>query len=184
MLNLLAYDSFRLWDWTSGKEKNSFTLRPQTTPLVKDRLRKADLSVRQWLNRSGIPKPQLQGRWQQTSLRTIGFRPPDSNVERDCLITNQKHLGKGSTQSVKNHGKDVHNARLLLPLKNKRLRNQRYLPALLPLSVNPTNFTPVRDRGRTTLLRWWQVPHSRGRVHAGERHLLRCPTAHLRSFRN
>ena len=53
-------------DFRRGKA--SFTLRPTATSLLNDRRRKSNLSVSQWLSRSGIPKPPLQRRWLQTCL--------------------------------------------------------------------------------------------------------------------
>ena len=73
------------------------SFRLHTASPGKDRPKYASPSASQWLSRSGIPRPPSCVRWMHTYLRTIGLRPPQSNLERDCSSASRCALGKGST---------------------------------------------------------------------------------------
>ena len=91
--------------------KAFFNFCSHTVSLVRDRPRKAYLSAGQWLSRSG--KPTLQRRWWQTYLRIIRLRPPLRNLERDCFSAPRGPLRQRKYgESVRDHGEDVHCARL------------------------------------------------------------------------
>ena len=82
-------------DWRWGKVR--LALRLHTSSPVLDRPKYANLSASQWLSRSSISRPSLCVRWMQTCLWTIGLRPPQSNLDRDCWSTTRRALGRGST---------------------------------------------------------------------------------------
>ena len=71
--------------------------RLHTASPVKDRPKYASLSESQWLSRSGIPRLPLRVSCIQTCLRTLGLRPPQSNLERGCWSASRCALGREST---------------------------------------------------------------------------------------
>ena len=78
-------------DLSRGKVSLAFCLH--TVSFDKNRPDEAN----QWFSRSGIPRPLLRERWQQTCLQTIGLRPPQSSLERDRWSASRWFLGRGRT---------------------------------------------------------------------------------------
>ena len=90
---LSAFGSY----WRRGKVLLAFRLH--TASRDKDRTNYARLSASLWLSRSGITRPPLLVCRMQICLRTIGLRPPLSNLVRDCCSASRRSLGRVSTDN-------------------------------------------------------------------------------------